>query len=698
MDIAVKTDDGFWRIDYADSSAPNNGFGSWDSEFSQYGGPDAHPVPADYNGDGFTDLAVKTDIGGWLIDYAVPTDPNNGFGGWETVISTTWLADAVPVPGDYNGDGLADFSVKTNDGRWIIDFANVNLPNNGFGDSVIVYNQYGDADAYPVTADYDGDGFSDLSIKSTSTGTWLIDKSTTGFGGWDDYSYLGDHTNYNYLLGPTVPYYYNDLIKFQKVKDAYIDFLISPNIMFSDNNYTKIYAYLKLAKQKSLKVLLTSNNIASYENPDNLSAYKQEFLERFKYNLPSELDGSIMGVFLGDEPNFSQYSNVAKWTNFFKQSFPEHPLYYNLFPRYWGYPQNDSEYENYLDMYINSNETDFVSYDHYPLKDNELFKTDFFYNMKAFKDKLGNSRPFWFVVQSHNGIHGNFTTTPYEPKLKFITSSAVAYGAKGLLYWSYMNGIEENPTTYSSVQKVNKYLKDVIGPVIMTSDYITTLHKSDTYMNQGRLFGNDELVDFNTSGIIKNVNNNNILLALYQKVGVNSTEYYIWVVNKDLSSNAQSTVLSLNGTFRTYISPRVDSYNSGNNYFSLIPNQFNTFTNTTTTTIPELTPGEGVMIKLVKRELTPIDVGILDKIQSKENGDKNLLDSFKIYPNPADDFINIRLDDEIVSVTVYSMSGQKIINLKTNNQKIDVSNIPSGSYVLEVKTKDAVITENFIKN
>ncbi len=707
MDIAVKTDDGFWRIDYADPHAPNNGFGGWDAIFSQYGGSDAHPVPADYNGDGLTDLSVKTDDGRWLIDFADQNLPNNGFGGWEVSIITNWLANAVPVPGDYNGDGLTDLSVKTDDGKWLIDFADANLTDNGFGDSITVYNEYGDADAYPITADYDGDGTSDISIKSKLTGEWIIDKSSTGLGGWDFPLSLSNYTDYTYLLGPTLPYYFNDLAKFKKVKDAYVDFLISPDIMFTDDNYARIYAYLELAKQKSLKVLLSSHNIASYQNPDNLSTYKQEFLERFKNNLPLGLDESIMGIFLGDEPNFVQYDNVSKWTNFFKQNFPEKPLYYNLFPRYWGdpgnpgSPQSDSEYENYLNMYINSNETDFVSYDHYPLRNNEPFRTDFFYNMKAFKDKIGNSRPFWFVVQSHKGIHGDFTLHPYEPKLKFITSSAIAYGAKGLLYWSYMNGVEEYPSTYASVQKVNKYLKEVIGPIIMNSNFIATMHKSDTYMNQGRSFGTDELVDYNTTGIIKDTNNDNILLALYEKPATNYTEHYIWVVNKDLFSNIQSTTITINGgNYRTYISPRVDTYTT-NNSFSLMPSQFDSSTNTTVISIPELLPGEGIMIKLVRRQLIPIDnnpflaqrTKIVDKTKAE------IGNSFNIYPNPANDFIEIDVDinEEILSYSIYNMSGHKIMNSK-EYKKIDIRNLPSGSYILELSTKSKTLSKKFLKN
>lgn len=685
-DISIKNDNGEWLIDFA-----YNGFGSWDSTYYQYGQSDAHPVPADYDGDGKTDFAVKTDSGGWLIDYAW-----NGFGGWDNLIHNGWLASAVPVPADYDGDGKADIAVKDGE-KWKIDYAH-----DGFGNYIQEYDHYGDVTAEPVPADYNKDGKADLSVKLSTNGIWLIDYSeTNGFNGWNDGFYLGDYTDYKNLLGTQLAYYYPDFNKLKKVKEANIDFLVSPDLTLIDHNYAKIYSYLKLAKENSLKVFLSGHKIATFQNPDGLPEYKQELLSRFKTNLPPELNESIMGFSLGDEPGVEHFDNVKKWTDYFKLSFPEKPIYYNLFPRYWKDANSnyDDFYKDYLNMFINDNETDFVSFDHYPIKENEPFRTDFFYNMKVFKDKVGTQRPFWFVIQSHNGIFGNFTPQPYEPKLKFITSSAIAYGAKGLLYWSYMNGIEESPTTYSSVQKVNKYLKEVVGPVVMASDYVATLHKSDTYMNQGRPFESDELVGLNTTGVIRDVNNNNILLGLYQKAAINSTEYYIWVVNKDVDSYAFSTKLTLEGSyFRTYISPRVDSYASPDNSFVIIPKIYNISDNTTTISIPELSPGEGVMLKVIRRELIPIDGSFASK-NKIENQPKefNINDSFKIYPNPAKDFINIQTDEEIISITIYSKTGQIVKNIKTNSKKLDISNIPSGIYTLKIETNNGILTENFSK-
>jgi hypothetical protein len=40
------------------------------------------PAPADYDGDGKADLAIKDANGYWRIDYA-----NNGYGSWDVVVN-----------------------------------------------------------------------------------------------------------------------------------------------------------------------------------------------------------------------------------------------------------------------------------------------------------------------------------------------------------------------------------------------------------------------------------------------------------------------------------------------------------------------------------------------------------------------------------------------------------------------------------
>lgn len=131
-------------------------------------------VPADYDGDGKIDLSIKTDDGRWYIDYA-----RNGLGKWDWVGLEYGDITAIPVPADYDGDGKTDLSVKTSDGKWCIDYAR-----NGFGAWDWTGFGYGTSKAIPVPADYDGDGKADLSVK-TNLGKWSIDYASNGFGSWD---------------------------------------------------------------------------------------------------------------------------------------------------------------------------------------------------------------------------------------------------------------------------------------------------------------------------------------------------------------------------------------------------------------------------------------------------------------------------------------------------------------------------------
>lgn len=203
-DVAIKEDStGTIYIDYG-----YNGFNGWDASYGGYGFSNAIVAQADYDGDGYTDLSIKDTSGNWYIDYS--SIDNSGyvcaarpcFGGWNAIFSGYGDSTAAPVPADYDGDGRADLAVKTTSGGWYIDYSNIN--NGGgscttilpcFGGWNLMLSGYGGTNVVPTPADYDGDHRADLSIKDTS-GYWYIDYSSvsnTGgacsappcFGGWN---------------------------------------------------------------------------------------------------------------------------------------------------------------------------------------------------------------------------------------------------------------------------------------------------------------------------------------------------------------------------------------------------------------------------------------------------------------------------------------------------------------------------------
>ncbi|HYN93234.1 MAG TPA: N-acetylmuramoyl-L-alanine amidase, partial [Pilimelia sp.] len=112
------------------------------------------PAPADYDGDGRTDLATwRPDTGGWVIRYSAS----------RTLRRLTWGNVAhVPVPADTDGNGRAEPLVfSRTSGNWY----NAAAPTVNWG------AVFGDV---PLPADYDGDGREDLAVWRPSTGDWHI--------------------------------------------------------------------------------------------------------------------------------------------------------------------------------------------------------------------------------------------------------------------------------------------------------------------------------------------------------------------------------------------------------------------------------------------------------------------------------------------------------------------------------------------
>ncbi|WP_312557451.1 T9SS type A sorting domain-containing protein [Empedobacter brevis] len=70
-----------------------------------------------------------------------------------------------------------------------------------------------------------------------------------------------------------------------------------------------------------------------------------------------------------------------------------------------------------------------------------------------------------------------------------------------------------------------------------------------------------------------------------------------------------------------------------------------------------------------------------------------------LYPNPVTNVLNIDSKDKIEEVTIYTLTGQQILNklFKNNRISIDVSSYKTGVYMVEVKTISSTRTYKVIK-
>ena len=107
---------------------------------------------------------------------------------------------------------------------------------------------------------------------------------------------------------------------------------------------------------------------------------------------------------------------------------------------------------------------------------------------------------------------------------------------------------------------------------------------------------------------------------------------------------------------------------------------------------------EGIFVQMVDY----INVIIQEDLGSSTS-ELGLISPLKISPNPASQFINIKMewdDYESSLFTITDIKGKKVIELeiqgKLINTNIDIKELPTGNYFLEVNNGRQKIKDQFI--
>ena len=145
-DMAVFRSNGWWYV------SPDLGF---TASAYPFGDANSIPAPGDYDGDGTTDIAVYQEVAGlpyyeagqWFI-YSL----TKGF-----LPSVVWgNANCVPVPADYDGDGTTDIAVyNPTTGRWYVRYSSGAAPSSFL---------WGNLACDPLAHDVNGDGAKEFTV------------------------------------------------------------------------------------------------------------------------------------------------------------------------------------------------------------------------------------------------------------------------------------------------------------------------------------------------------------------------------------------------------------------------------------------------------------------------------------------------------------------------------------------------------
>jgi hypothetical protein len=154
---------------------------------------------------------------------------------------------------------------------------------------------------------------------------------------------------------------------------------------------------------------------------------------------------ALLAYFIVDEPSADAFPALGGVVAHLKQRDPKHPGYINLFPIHaapWA-QLGTATYDQYVSRFVKQVDPFVLCYDHYPFTkggDNP----NYFTNLAIVRNAaIASKRPFWNIAQ----LVQHYDYRPLaEPELRFEAMQALAFGAQGLLWYTYWYPGQPNET------------------------------------------------------------------------------------------------------------------------------------------------------------------------------------------------------------------------------------------------------------
>ncbi len=152
---------------------------------------------------------------------------------------------------------------------------------------------------------------------------------------------------------------------------------------------------------------------------------------------------ALLGYHIVDEPGAGAFKGLGDVVAYLKEKDPKHLAYINLLPTY---ARNfnvlgTKTYEEYVRKYVQIVKPSVISYDHYHFTNNGD-GPEFFENLETVrKVSVETNVPFWNIVLAIQ--HGDYRNLN-EHELRYEAMQTLAYGAKGLLWFTYWSPTESD--------------------------------------------------------------------------------------------------------------------------------------------------------------------------------------------------------------------------------------------------------------
>jgi hypothetical protein len=198
----------------------------------------------------------------------------------------------------------------------------------------------------------------------------------------------------------------------------------------------------------------------------------------------------------------------------------------------------------------------FISFDHYPLVSDTAITANYFQNWASIRSSSlqSPSVPSWCFIQSMDFKWNDNSylprRRPNEAELFWQVNVSLAYGAKGIQYFTYWTPQSDSAITYGQAlltttgnltplydyaTRVNSYLK-VVGKALLPLTSVSVVHAGETTLPPGT-------TAFSADGYIKSVSGSPVILGSFSGPA-GGTGRYLLVVNRSFAAQA-STQLTL---------------------------------------------------------------------------------------------------------------------------------------------------------
>jgi hypothetical protein len=214
--------------------------------------------------------------------------------------------------------------------------------------------------------------------------------------------------------------------------------------------------------------------------------------------------------------------------------------------------------------------------------------------------------------------------------------------------------------------------------------------------NHSTDFGGGIQCDFNSDPLFyNNIFYGNSINSGTENIFLNDNDSNPSFYNNLIQGSINSNGNPVEGDFTNNVDINPNFTNYNNNEFTLSSNSgcINAgYQNTVGLNIPtlDLSNNQRIINNL-------IDIGAYEFQSNLGFEDISELEQIIFYPNPVKEFLNFKTEHIISKIEVYDISGRILISNSNSENKLDLSDLKTGNYILKLYTEKGIMNTKIIK-